>query len=474
MANSKRFGGLGLIIAVVLVVAGGVGWFLWRDAGEDRPEYSTVTVGRGDITQAVTATGTLQAVTSVDVSSQISGLINEVAVDFNSHVKVSQVLARLDPATYQTRLASAQAQLANATANFNLVRISTERTRALRAQNLVAQQDLDQAEAQLQQAQAQLQIQQSAVDSAKVDLSRCTIYSPIDGIVIDRQAEVGKTVAASLNAPTLFTIANDLTKMQISTSVAEADIGNVAEGQAVTFTVDAYPNRQFRGRISQIRNAPKTEQNVVTYETMIDVNNGDLKLKPGMTANVSIIVAQRNGALKVANAALRARIPENLLPKAAPAPAATAAAPAAPAPKAMSEDERRKVMREIFREAGFSFGNGPPTPDVIARVQELAKARGIELDMSRWGGRGDRGASNTPITRTLYRLVGTDPKTQHPEPVTAKLGISDGVVTEVIEGLNEGDVVITSVSTAGAASGSAAATNNPFSGRPMGGRPPGR
>ncbi len=472
MANSKRFGGLGLIIVVLVVIGGGVGWYLWRDAGEDRPEYSTVTVGRGDITQAVTATGTLQAVTSVDVSSQISGLINEVAVDFNSPVKVNQVLARLDPATYQSRLASAQAQLANSTANFNLVRLSTERTRALRAQNLVAQQDLDQAEAQLQQAQAQLQIQQSAVDSAKVDLSRCTIYSPIDGIVIDRQAEVGKTVAASLNAPTLFTIANDLTKMQISTSVAEADIGNVAEGQSVTFTVDAYPNRQFRGRISQIRNAPKTEQNVVTYETMIDVNNADLKLKPGMTANVSIIVAQRLGALKVANAALRARIPENLLPKAAPAPAATAAAAPA-APKPLSEDERRKVMREIFREAGFSFGNGPPTPDVIARVQELAKARGIELDMSRWGGR-DRGAGNTPVTRTLYRLVGTDPKTQHPEAVTAKLGISDGVVTEVIDGLAEGDVVITSVSTASSAAGGSAATTNPFSGRPMGGRPPGR
>ncbi|MBS0664567.1 MAG: efflux RND transporter periplasmic adaptor subunit [Verrucomicrobia bacterium] len=471
MANSKRFGGLGLVILVLAVLAGGVGWYLWRDAGEDRLDYSTVTVSRGDITQTVTATGTLQAVTSVDVSSQISGLINEVAVDFNSRVKLNQVLARLDPATYQSRLASAQAQLANATANFNLVRLNTERTRELRAQNLVAQQDLDQAEAQLQQAQAQLQIQQSAVDSAKVDLSRCTIYSPIDGIVIDRQAEVGKTVAASLNAPTLFTIANDLTKMQISTSVAEADIGNVAEGQSVTFTVDAYPNRQFRGRISQIRNAPKTEQNVVTYETMIDVNNADLKLKPGMTANVSIIVAQRANALKLANAALRARIPENLLPKAAPAPAATAAG-AAPAPKPMSEDERRKVMREIFREAGFSFGSGPPTPDVIARVQELAKARGIELDLSRWGGR-DRGSSNTPVTRTVYRLVGSDPRTQHPEAVSAKFGISDGVVTEVVEGLNDGDVIITSVSNGSASSGPTV-TTNPFSGRPMGGRPPGR
>ncbi len=472
MATSKRSGGL--VLLLVILAAAAAGWYYWHHAAEAAPDYATTPVGRGELIQAVTATGGLQAVTTVDVSSQISGLIKEVAVDFNTPVKVGQVLARLDAATYDSRLHSANAQLANTTANFTLVRLNTERTRDLRTQNLVAQQELDQAEAQLAQALAQLQIQQAAVETAKVDLARCTLYSPIDGIVIDRQAEVGKTVAASLNAPTLFTIANDLSKMQISAAVAEADIGTIESGQAVNFTVDAYPNRQFRGRISQIRNAPKTQQNVVTYETMIDVRNDDLKLKPGMTANVSIVIAQRTGALKVANAALRVRLPDGLLPP-PPQVAPSAAGAAAPAPKVLSEEERRKVMREIFREAGFSFGSGPPTPEVLARVGQLAKERGVELDLGRWGGRGaDRGAASAPVSRTLYRLVSPAGQAPHPEAVSVKLGISDGVATEILSGADEGDLLITAVVLPTAAN-AAAASNNPFSGRPnFGGGRPGR
>jgi HlyD family secretion protein len=466
MANSKSSSRLVAGIVLIAAVAAAA-WYFWRGAAEQAPEYTTVTVSRGDLTQVVTATGGLQAVTTVDVSSQISGLINKVAVDFNSPVKVGQILAQLDSATYESRVTSATAQLANATANYNLVRLNTERTRILLRQNLVSQQEVDQAEAQLAQALAQVQIQQAAVETAKVDLARCTIYSPIDGIVIDRQAEVGKTVAASLNAPTLFTIANDLSKMQISAAVAEADIGNAEEGQQVEFTVDAYPNRQFHGRISQIRNAPKTAQNVVTYETMIDVRNADLKLKPGMTANVSIVIAQRVNSLKVANAALRARIPETLLPPRPKAAPATGQA-GAPAAKVLTEDERRKAMRDIFREAGFSFGSGPPPPEVLARVGQIAKERGIELDLSRWGGRSaDRsGSAGAPVSRTVYRLVGAEPKTQHPEAVTAKFGITDGVATEVIDGLNEGDVLITAVAIPSASAASAGGANNPFSGRP--------
>ncbi|MBS0632730.1 MAG: efflux RND transporter periplasmic adaptor subunit [Verrucomicrobia bacterium] len=462
MAQPKRTGRLILLIVLVLAAAAG-GWYYTTRDSDKAPEYTTATIARGEVAQLVTATGTLQAVTSVDVSSQISGLISDISVDFNSQVKVGQVLAKIDPATYESKLASALAQLGNTKANLTLVRLNTERTRSLRQQNLVPQQDLDQAEALLAQAEAQVAIQNATVESARVDLARCTILSPIDGIVIDRQAEVGKTVAASLNAPLLFTIANDLSKMEISAAVAEADIGSVEEKEQVNFTVDAYPNRQFRGRISQVRNAPKVTSNVVTYETIVDVRNDDLKLKPGMTANVSIVIADRRNVLRLPNSALRVRIPENLLPPPAPKPAAaTAAGAAAPAaPKVLSDDERRKAMRAIMQEAGFTPGGGPPSPDVIARAQELAKERGIELDFSRWGNRGGAAhAPNTPVTRTVYKLVGTDPKTQHPEPVTVKLGISDGITTEIIEGLNEGDTIITSFVQPSATAPAAAA--NPF------------
>lgn len=461
---SKARSSSGLIITLAVLVAAGAGaWYYFRSSGEKTPEYSTAKVSRGDVLQVVTATGGLQAVTSVDVSSQISGLIVQIGVDYNTSVKKGQILAKLDPATYESRLNSAKAQLANTTANFNLVRLNTERSRTLRTQNLVSQAELDQAEAQLAQSQAQMLIQQAAVDTAAVDLARCTIYSPIDGIVIDRLAEVGKTVSASTSAPTLFTIANDLSQMQISAAVAEADIGNIEDKQNVNFSVDAYPARQFRGRISQIRNAPKTQSNVVTYETIIDVRNDDLKLKPGMTANVSIIIAQRNGTLKVGNNALRVRIPESLLPAAPAVVAAKAAdgkAPAAgaaktDAPKPITDEQRRTAQREIMRDAGFSFGaGGPPSPEMIAKMEALAKERGVEIDFSRFsgGGRGGAGgggrtaaASNAPVVRTLYKLVGTDPKTQRPEPVQVKLGISDGISTEIIEGVAEGDVLITSV-----------------------------
>ncbi len=467
---SKARSSSGLIIILALLAAAGAGaWYYMRSNGDKTPEYTTAKVSRGNLLQVVTATGGLQAVTSVDVSSQISGLIVEIAVDYNSPVKKGQILAKLDPATYESRLSSAKAQLANTTANFTLIKLNTDRSRDLRKKNLVSQAEFDQAEAQLGQSQAQMQIQQAAVDTAGVDLARCTIYSPIDGIVIDRIALVGKTVSATTSAPTLFTIANDLSQMQISAAVAEADIGNIEDKQNVNFTVDAYPSREFRGRISQIRNAPKTQSNVVTYETIIDVRNEDLKLKPGMTANVSIIIAQRDGTLKAGNNALRVRIPESLLPAPAPVAAKSADGKTAPgtaaktdAPKPLTDEQRRTAMREIMKDVGFSFGaGGPPSPDIIAKMEALAKERGLDLDFSRFsaGGRGGGGsrnapASNAPVVRTLYKLVGTDPKTQHPEPVQVKLGISDGISTEVIDGLAEGDVLITSVTIGGAANAS--------------------
>ena len=473
MAKRKGSGGL-ILIFVILIAAAACGWYFWQQSADKAPEYITIAVQHGDLTQSVTATGTLQAVTTVDVSSQISGNIAKLYVDWNSPVKKGQLLAEIDPSNYQTALRQADGQLANAKANFALMKANAERSRELFKQTLIPQSDLDTAEAQLAQADAQVIIQTAANETAKVNLSRCSIYSPIDGSVISRSVDVGNTVAASLSAPTLFQIADDLTNMRIEAAVSEADIGSVQEKQRVTFTVDAYSNRQFRGVVSQIRNSPKTSQNVVIYSTMIDVPNHDLKLKPGMTANVSIIVATRPGALKVANSALRVRMPEGVLP-APQKPVANGAStadgkPAAPAAKPLTDEERRQKIQAIMRDAGFVRGNGPPSPEVIAKMQQLAKDQGIELPAGRFVGGGERNTdSNTPTTRTLYRLVGDDPKTAHPEAVAVKLGISDGTSTEVLDGLKENDRLITSVIVSGAKANSPAATN-PFGGGQQGPR----
>ena len=440
--NSKTW----LILVILAALAGGGGYHYWSKNSAPLPAFVTVKITRGDIVQSVTATGDLQPVTTVDVSSQISGLIYEVHVDYNSIVKKGDLLARIDPASYDSKLNQAQAQFANTQANYQLVKLNTERTRSLRAQNLVSQQELDQAEALLAQAEAQQKIQQASVDNAKVDLSRCDIYSPIDGIVLDRLTDVGKTVAASLNAPTLFTLAADLTKMQINAAVSEADIGAIAQGQSVNFTVDAYPGRQFRGKVSQIRNSPITQQNVVTYATIIDVSNDDLKLKPGMTANVSVIVARRENALRLPNSALRVRIPDSLLP--------------APVAQGKTAAATREQVQQLMIEAGLNPGSRRIAPEARARLIQLAKDRGIELPE-----RLTRTDQDTGITtRTVYKLAGTP---QAPEiiPVMIKVGVTDGIVSEVIDGFSEDDAVITSAYLPDTGATATASPANPFGGQ---------
>src|SRR5256712_889728 len=277
----------------------------WRDGGT--ANYQTATITRGPITQAVTATGTLNPVVNVQVGSQVSGNIAKLFADFNSQVKAGQVVAQIDPALFQATVTQAEGDLANAQAALELARINARRTQELFAKKTSSQADVDQAVATLHQAEANVKIKQGALDKAKADLDHCTITSPIDGVVISRSVDVGQTVAASLQAPIIFMIANDLTKMQIDSNVAEADVGVVTIDQNVDFTVDAFPMRTFHGKVIQVRNAPITVQNVVTYDTVIGVSNPELKLKPGMTANVSIIVAHKDDVLQIKNAALRYR-----------------------------------------------------------------------------------------------------------------------------------------------------------------------
>ena len=439
------------IFIVTLAALSGGAFYLLNSRSGPKPEFATTKILRNEIIQSVTATGALQPVTTVEISSQISGLIKEVNVDYNSKVKQGDLLARIDPATYQVRLSSAKAELANTSANYALVKLNTERTRSLRKQDLVSQQELDQAEALLTQAEAQLQIRQSSVQTAEVDLARCNLFAPIDGIILDRVADVGKTVAASLNAPRLFTLAADLTQMQIEAAVSEGDIGLIEVGQSVKFTVDAYPSRQFSGRVLLIRNAPVNVQNVVSYITIIQVKNDDLLLKPGMTANVSIIISRKEDVLRIANSALRVRIPENLLP---------IAPSTAKEPGSTTKPATREQIGQLMTEAGVSTGNNSRrlAPEVRVRLIQLAKERGLELP-ARLLRNSDETETNSPVSRTVYKLGGP-PAEPEVIPVIIKVGITDGSVTEVIEGLQEGDTVITSVNVTSAGSGPA----NPFAG----------
>jgi HlyD family secretion protein len=436
---------LWIIIPLVALVAGG-GYYFYRGNSTPPPQLITAKVAKGDITRSVTATGDLQPVSTVEVGSQISGLVEEVLVDFNDVVKKDQVLARIDPATYESRLRQAEAEYANTKANHDLVRLNAERIRSLRASNLVSQQELDQAEAQLAQAEAQMLIRKASVENARVDLSRCTITSPIDGSVLTRQIVAGKTVAASLNAPVLFTLVDDLRRMQIEAAVSEADIGVVTEKMAVDFTVDAYPDRKFKGTVRQIRNTPVREQNVISYTTIIDVTNEDLRLKPGMTANVSVIIEERKGIPTVPNSALRVRIPDELL----------VVSPASANGKKTPEATPEENLRALLTEVGHTGGR--PTPEIMQRVRALAEERGLTIPARR----SRDGASPAVVTtRTLYRVAGTP---EHPlaEPVEVRLGISNGMFTEVLSGLTENDVVVTGLLSAAEASASAA--SSPFGG----------
>ena len=309
-----------LIILVLVAIGAGLGAY-YRLNGRQEPQVTTQPVTRGDIVQSVGATGTLQAVTTVQVGTQVSGSVSWLGADFNSIVHKGQVVARLDPALLQTQLETANANLLRANADLERLRVALadsktkmDRAHELSARQLLTKADLETADVNYAQAQAQLKSQQAqveqaktSVENAKVNLDHTIITAPIDGIVISRNVDVGQTVAASMQAPTLFIIAADLTKMQVNANIDESDVGNIRPDQQVSFRVDAYPNETFIGSVGQVRLNPQVVQNVVTYSTVINVPNPQLKLKPGMTANVNIEIARRSNVLRVPNASLRFR-----------------------------------------------------------------------------------------------------------------------------------------------------------------------
>ena len=473
MATTKKTSWLRWLLVIVIIGGGAVaGWYYYaKFSASAAPDFKTATVGRGDILQSVTANGQINAVKSVQVGSQISGQILDIKVDFNSKVKEGDVIAQIDPSTYQRSVAQSEAQLLSSKAARELTEINHRRAAELRKNELIPVSDLDKAAADLHQAEAAVKMDEATLESRKVDLQRSTIKAPINGVVISRNVDVGQTVAASFNTPTLFLIANDLTQMQIEAAVSEADVGGVEEGQRATFTVDAYPSRQFEGRVNQVRFAAITNQNVVTYTSVIGVKNDDLKLRPGMTANVSIITSQRTNVVRVPNAALRFRPPESALLNSATnrvvaggnstnatntASAATGGLPTPPwgsGPPPNREEmqkwmqtltpEQRDQMRQMRERMRAQSGDGPSGGGFRG---------GGPGGFSMFGGGTSRGAANEgQELRTIYVLAQTNSPSgkeiKMARAVTLKTGITDGAFTEVLDGLKEGDLILTGLNT---------------------------
>lgn len=300
----KKLSKVWLVVAVVIIVAI-VAWALSGSKKEEQISFETAAVAPANIMNSITATGTIEPVTSVTVGTQVSGIVSKLYVDYNSVVKKGQVIAELDKTNLMSQLNSAKTQLATAQSQLNYQTTNFNRYKTLYQKGLVAADDFDSAKLSYTQAKGQVAAAKEEVQRAQTNLGYATITSPIDGIVLSKSVEEGQTVAASFSTPELFTIAQDLTNMQVVADVDEADIGDVKEGERVSFTVDAYPDDTFEGTVKQVRQEATTTNNVVTYEVVISAPNADLKLKPGLTANVTIYTAERKGVLSVQSKALR-------------------------------------------------------------------------------------------------------------------------------------------------------------------------
>jgi HlyD family secretion protein len=473
-----------VLIVLMILLAGGYFFYLVFNPKGSNNKYRMTKVERGDVNFSVTATGTINPVITVLVGSQVSGRIKALYADFNSQVKEGQTIAQIDPALFESQVdqaranvLNAQATLANAQANLvnsqaNLVKAEVavadtkktlDRNVPLAEKKVVAQAVLDTAQtnydsaqvgvakAQVDSAKAQVEREKAALRMAETNLKYTTIISPVNGTVISRNVDVGQTVAASLQAPTLFTIAKDLTEMQVDTNVSEADVGRVEVGQDANFTVDAYPERTFRGKVSEVRNAPINVQNVVTYDVVILVENKDLKLKPGMTANVSILVAHRAGVLKISNAALRFR-PTGVQEVGAqktnqetrPSGSRLSVTSLTEALNLTPEQQSKvETILKTSREEIQEIRQKSKPQEVGTKVQSLMRQKLWPLlteDQKKkfeeevQSSQGDRGRPGTVWT------LSPDGK---PTPVSVVLGITDGSFSEVISGdLKEGMEVI--------------------------------
>ncbi len=424
---------------IVFALAAGAAAFLlvkkpWAK-GDDPITFSTVTVSKGSIAAQVTANGTLSAVTTVQVGAQVSGRVVELHADFNDKVTKGQIIAKLDDVVLKSQIDQAAANLALAAANVNKAQVALvdadrqyKRQKVLQDQSLVAGATVEAAQVAYDTAKAALIAAKATQDQAaanlaqaKLALSYATIYSPVDGVVLSRAVDVGQTVAASLQAPVLFTIAEDLARMQIDTSVAEGDVGRLTEGMKATFTVDAFPGRQFQGVVRQVRNAPTTTQGVVTYDAVIDVDNADHSLRPGMTANVTFVLAQVADAIKIPNAALRFK-------------------------------PTREQLMAVFAQFGGRNGRGSGGWGGSGGSGRRGSGDGsggpggrgmVEGGMP--GGMpgmpGGPGGRDLGDKKRLFKLVDGRPR-----PVLIKPGLTDGSSTEMVEGdLKPGDELVTDI-----------------------------
>jgi HlyD family secretion protein len=388
----KQFMKRPLTLTFLLLAVAALAFFLWRQSQTLSPEqrYKLQEAVVADIAQTVSANGTLSPVTLVNVGTQVSGTVKKLHVDFNDIVKAGQVLAELDDSLLVAAAGQSEANIASAIASLDLARANEERNKSLFAQEYVSRQELDQAVQARRAAEAALRLARAQNDRDRANLGYSVIRSPVSGVVVDRQIDLGQTVAASFQTPVLFKIAQDLAQMQIYTSFAEADIGNIRVDQPVRFTVDAFPNRSFKGKVKQLRLNPTTTQNVVTYNVVVEVENPDQMLLPGMTAYVSIVVAQKKDVLTVPNAALRFR-------------------PAGETGK----NDGSKAGSERAASAGTNSGSGATSGD-------------------RRGKKRDSGSG------TVYILADGQLK-----PVSINIGITDNRSTEVTGGdLKAGDRVV--------------------------------
>ena len=310
MKNKKVWMGVGAVVLVALIA-----WLLSGGKKEEKVSFETAKVARQDISTSITATGTIEPVTSVTVGTQVSGIVSKLYVDYNSVVKKGQVIAELDKTNLISELNTAKANLSSAQSSLNYEQANYNRYKTLYDKGLVSANDFESARLSYDKARQQVNTSRESVQKAQTNLGYATITSPIDGVVLSKSVEEGQTVAASFNTPELFTIAQDLTDMRVIADIDEADIGGVKEGQRVSFTVDAFPDDHFEGEVTQVRQQATTESNVVTYEVVISARNDDLKLKPGLTANVTIYTVEKNGVLAVPSKALRFMPNEALLQK---------------------------------------------------------------------------------------------------------------------------------------------------------------